>query len=75
MFKIIFWGIIIYLAYKIIFELVLPVSQVATQLKDKMKDINEAQQKHYEQQKNQQQAQATKKSAHNDDYIDFEEVK
>lgn len=75
MFKLIFWGIVIYLAYKVIFELILPVSQVATQLKSKMKDINEAQQKQYEQQKAQQQTQATKKPSHEEDYIDFEEVK
>ncbi len=75
MFKLIFWGIVIYLAYKVIFELILPVSQVATQLKSKMKDINESQQKQYEQQKAQQQTQATKKTSHEEDYIDFEEVK
>ena len=69
---------IIYLLYKLVFGLVLPVSKAASQVKSKMDEFNQMQQ----QQNRQQQAapppspRATpKKSSKDEDYIDFEEVK
>jgi len=72
-----FVGFIIYLLYKLVFGLVLPVSKAASQVKSKMNEFNQM----HQQQTRQQQAAppptpkaAPKKSSKEDDYIDFEEV-
>ncbi|MBI2284310.1 MAG: DUF4834 family protein [Bacteroidetes bacterium] len=85
MFKMILYGFLIYLAYKFIFELVIPVSKATSQVKDnlrKMQEMQQAQQQQYRQQQQQAQAQAQaqqaaakESAAKSDDYIDFEEVK
>lgn len=60
------------------FELLIPTSTVAVQMKNKMRQMQEAQQR-MQQQMNQQQQPTQKKpstsSPSKDDYIDFEEVK
>jgi hemolysin activation/secretion protein len=69
---------IIYLLYKLVFGLVLPVSKAASQVKNKMNEFN---QMHQQQARQQQSAPpptpkpGPKKSSKEDDYIDFEEVK
>ncbi len=76
MFKIIIYGFLIYLLYKFIFELVIPVSKATSQVKDKIKEMQEqqnAQQQYRNQQTQTQQAEVPKPKK--DDYIDFEEVK
>ncbi len=78
--KIILYAILLYLLYKFVFELVIPVSKASTQVRDKLREMQaqqEAQQRQYQQQQQyQQQAQAAKESqAKAGDYIDFEEVK
>ncbi|TAJ53772.1 MAG: DUF4834 family protein [Chitinophagaceae bacterium] len=84
MFKIILYGFLIYLAYKFIFELVIPVSKATSQVKDnlrKMQEMQQAQQQQYQQQQKQaaeaqaQQAAAKETAVKGGDYIDFEEVK
>jgi len=84
MFKIILYGFLIYLAYKFIFELVIPVSKATSQVKDnlrKMQEMQQAQQQQYQQQQKQtaeaqaQQAAAKETTVKGGDYIDFEEVK
>lgn len=83
MFKMILYGFLIYLAYKFIFELVIPVSKATSQVKDnlrKMQEMQQAQQQQYRQQQQQAQAQAQQAAAKeaaakSGDYIDFEEVK
>lgn len=81
MFKIILYGFLIYLAYKFIFELVIPVSKATSQVKDnlrKMQEMQQAQQQQYQQQQKQAaeaQAAAKETAAKGGDYIDFEEVK
>lgn len=76
--ELIFWIFVIYLVYKFVFELLIPTSTVAVQMKNKMRQMQEAQQR-MQQQMNQQQQPAQKKSSapspSKDDYIDFEEVK
>ena len=83
MFKMILYGFLIYLAYKFIFELVIPVSKATSQVKDnlrKMQEMQQAQQQQFQQQQRQaeaqaQQAAAKEAAAKSGDYIDFEEVK
>ena len=79
--KLIIYGILLYLLYKFVFELVIPVSKATSQVKDKLKKMQEEQLK--QQQYQQQQAQAAEIQAQqakqagtkSGDYIEFEEVK
>ncbi len=74
--KIILYGILFYLLYKFVFELLIPVGKATSQVKDKLKEMQEQQQAQQRQQQQAaptQQAQATK--AKDSDYIEFEEVK
>ncbi len=80
--KLILYGILLYLLYKFVFELVIPVSKATTQVKDKLKEMQEQQlkQQQYQQQQQAQAAQAQAQQAKqtdvkSGDYIDFEEVK
>lgn len=82
MFKILFWCLMIYLAYRFIFELVVPVTKTASQLKKKMTEMQQQQafqQKQYAQSNQQQPTQESKSASTSkpkrDDYIEFEEVK
>jgi len=68
---------LLYLLYKLVFDLIIPVYQATKQVKTKM---GEMQQKMNEQQRQQQQQQFTtqeqpKARVDSDDYIDYEEVK
>ena len=51
MLKYIIWAVVIYLIYKFVFELLVPVSKAATQMQDKIKEMQKAQQQQAEQQK------------------------
>ena len=80
--KLIIYGILLYLLYKFVFELVIPVSKATTQVKDKLKEMQEQQmrqQQQYEKQQAQaqqaQSQQAKQGDAKTGDYIEFEEVK
>ena len=74
--KYIIWGIVVYLIYKFVFELVIPVTKATSQMKDKLHDMQQ-QQNAFQQQQTQQQQAPKPKSAPVDkgDYIEFEEVK
>ena len=78
MFKIILWGLAIYMAFKFIVELVIPVTKTAKQIKKKMTEMQEDQ-AFQQQQSTQSQAQQAKSTAASsvkrDDYIEFEELK
>lgn len=78
MLKIILWGFLIYFAFKFIFELVIPVTKTAKQIKKKMTEMQE-EQVFQQQQSTQSQAQQAKSTAttsvKRDDYIEFEELK
>jgi len=78
MFKIIIYGFLIYLLYKFIFELVIPVGKATSQVKDKIREMQEqqnAQQQQYRQQTTQAQQPASENKVKGGDYIEFEEVK
>jgi hypothetical protein len=68
---------VIYLLYKLVFGLILPVSKAASQVKTKMNEFNRVQQDQMRQQAAPPQSPkpAPKKSKKEDDYIDFEEIK
>ena len=77
--KLIIYGILLYLLYKFVFELVIPVSKATTQVKDKIKEMQEQQMKQQQQQQAQaaqaQAQQAKQPEVKGGDYIEFEEVK
>jgi sortase (surface protein transpeptidase) len=78
MFKIILYGFLLYLLYKFIFELVIPVSKATSQVKSKMREMQEMQNAQQEQYRQQQAAQAQaqpQEKKKGGDYIEFEEVK
>ena len=60
--KIILWGLLIYFLYNLILKIVAPASKVGSQMKDKVRDM-------------QQQSPKATEVKQNRDYIEFEEVK
>lgn len=79
MFKVLLWALAIYLLYRFIFGLVIPVSKTASQIKRKMSEMQQhqafQQQEYARQQEQPQQKQTPVSSVKKDDYLDFEEVK
>lgn len=76
--KIILWGLLIYFLYNLIFKIVVPASKVASQMKDKVREMQQQQEeahKKFEQQQYQQQPPKATEAKQNGDYIEFEEVK
>ncbi|MES1221679.1 MAG: hypothetical protein ABUT20_39635 [Bacteroidota bacterium] len=75
--EILFFGILIYLAYKVVFDFIVPVSHASKQMKQQFRNMQEhAQQANQFQQQNRQQNNPQQKSKEVvGDYIDFEEVK
>jgi hemolysin activation/secretion protein len=75
--KLIFWIVVGYLAYKFIAELLMPASNAAVQMKDKIRQMQNMQEQMNKQQQQQQssQTQQQQPSPSKDDYIDFEEIK
>lgn len=74
--KIIFWGIIIYLLYRLISNFIIPVAKTTSHIKSGLNQMRRMQE---EQIRKQQEASAQQKQpeqpAGKDDYIDFEEIK
>jgi Sec-independent protein translocase protein TatA len=80
MMKMLLYGLLIYFLYKVIFEIVVPVSNGVKSVRQNMEQMQAAAKKAQEQQNaqyQQQQAQANKPKVETEDaeYIDFEEVK
>jgi cell division protein FtsB len=79
MLSFILWAIVIYVIYRFIVGFVLPVTKVASQMKDKVKEMQELQRRQQAQYQQQQQPVQEKvtstDTATSGDYIDFEEVK
>ncbi len=78
MFKILLYGFLLYLLYKFIFELLIPVSKATVEVKQKLREMQEqqnAQQRQYEQQQHTPSPTAATTKRKDDDYIEFEEVK
>ena len=77
--EVLFFGIVIYLIYKILFDFILPVSHAGKQMRQQFKDMNEhmrqQQQNNYQQPNHQQNTSPKKSEKEEGDYIDFEEVK
>ena len=72
MFKIILYGFLLYLLYRFIFELVIPVSKATSQVKDKLREMQAQQEA---QQQRQQATKAHPVEKKGGDYIEFEEIK
>ena len=75
MIKLIVWGIVIYLIYKFVFELLVPVTKATSQMKDKIQEMQEQQQKMKQQQDQENTRKKDKPSVDKGDYIDYEEIK
>ncbi len=80
MMKMLLYGLLIYFLYKVIFEIVVPVSRGVKSVRQNMEQMQAAAKKAQEQQNahyEQQQTQSSKPKAESVDaeYIDFEEVK
>lgn len=73
--KYILWGFVIYLLYKFIFELVIPVGKATSQVKEKMREMQEQQAQQQFQQQQQAPPQQKAEPVKGGDYIDFEEIK
>jgi hypothetical protein len=77
-FKILFYGFLLYLAYRLIFNFIIPIYRTTKQVKKSFRDMQEQMHHHtdpyYQQSQNNTSAQ---KSANGKtgDYIEFEEVK
>jgi len=81
MVKILFWCLFIYFMYRLIFDLVIPVSRTASQLKRKVSEMQQQQQQAFQEQQRYQpntaqtQQASTSTAPKKDDYIEFEELK
>ncbi len=79
MFKVLLWALAIYMLYRFIFGLVIPASKTASQIKQKMSEMQQQQafqqQEYARQQEQPQQKSTVNPTAKKDDYLDFEEVK
>ncbi len=79
MLKALFELFVLYLAYKLIFDFIVPVYQTSKQVKQKVNEMQRTMNEHMKQQQNAQAnatpSQPTSPSKRNEDYIDFEEVK
>lgn len=80
MMKMLLYGLLIYFLYKVIFEIVVPVSRGVKSVRQNMEQMQAAAKKAQEQQNahyQQQQTQSSKPKAEavEAEYIDFEEVK
>lgn len=76
MIKLIFYGILFYMLYKLIFDFIIPVSKASNQIRSKMKEAQERQQEYYRQHQQPEQPEERKASPASDaEYIDFEEIK
>jgi hypothetical protein len=75
MIKLIFYGLVVYLIYKLIFELVIPVSKASSQMREKIQQMQDQQNFQQQQAKPAAEPQPAAKPKTDKDYIEFEEVK
>jgi hypothetical protein len=77
-FKILFYGFLLYLAYRLIFNFIIPIYKTTKQVKRSFRDMQEQMHQHtdpyYQQRQNDTPTPKTA-SSKTGDYIDFEEVK
>lgn len=76
MIKLIFYGLVVYLIYKLVFELIIPVGKASAQMKEKLQQMQQ-QQQNFQQQQSGPAAEPQKAANPTTDkeYIEFEEVK
>ncbi|MEJ7625524.1 MAG: hypothetical protein WKF35_01575 [Ferruginibacter sp.] len=77
-FKMLFELFLLYLAYKLIFDFIIPVYKTTKQMKEKVSEMQQKmdqQQKHNSQTTNASKSSSTANTAVGGDYIDYEEVK
>ncbi len=79
MLRYLFYAFLIYLAYRLVFHLIIPIYKTTKQVKKQFREMHSRMEDHiHQQQANQQTASPTpenKKEQIGGDYIDFEEVK
>jgi hypothetical protein len=75
MIKLIFYGLVVYLIYKLIFELVIPVGKASSQMREKIQQMQNQQNFQQQQAKTAAEPQPAPKPKSDKDYIEFEEVK
>lgn len=83
LFRIVFELFALYLLYKLVFDLIIPVAKTTRQVKKQFSEMNNRMEETMRQQQPQQPYQpnqytsgtATTATKKNDDYIDFEEIK
>ena len=76
--EVFFFGIVIYIIYKIVFDFFVPVSQATKQMRQQFRNMNDhaqQQQNNYQQQNQPQNNSQPKSKNVVGDYIDFEEVR
>ena len=72
----IFWCVVIYLVYRFVFELVIPITKTVSRMKTTVSNMQEQQQQYNQNQQTKQSTPSKPNSASiNEEYIDFEEVK
>lgn len=81
----IFIAAALYILYKLVFDLIIPVSRATSQVRSQMRNMQEMQQQQFQQQQAQTQTQASHSAQHRqepaagkpskDDYLDFEEIR
>jgi hypothetical protein len=81
MLRFLFYGLLIYLLYKLVFELIIPVYKTTRKIKKSFREMHSRmQEQSYDfagngKQQNSAQPSAAKPANKREDYIDFEEVK
>ena len=77
MFADLFWCLVIYLLYRFVFELVIPITKTVSKMKSTVSQMQEQQQYNQPQEQSKQAPTKAKPSTTNtnEEYIDFEEVK
>ena len=76
-FKLLFELFLLYLAYKLVFEFIIPVYRTTKQMRQKMTEMQEKMQRHQQSTAGPQPAEPVKTSPGqvSGDYIDYEEIK
>lgn len=77
-FRILLYAFLIYLAYRLIFDFIIPVYKATRQVKSEFQNMQEKMQEHMRQQQPQQEAKEKNTSNAKEqvgEYIDFEELK
>lgn len=75
--KLVLYGLLLYFAYKLVFDFIIPVSKATRQIKSKIRQAQDQQRRFEEQQQQTQRSQQEpqQRTAEDSEYIDYEEVK